>query len=121
MRDDTKSCATCGRVIEWRKKWAASWDDVKYCSTSCRRDKPNRTDRALEAAIMALIEANPGRSGVDPERALDDTPADGRGNMRERARRAARRLVADGEVEMIQRGRRVDPSTAKGTVHVRRV
>ncbi|HIK45442.1 MAG TPA: DUF2256 domain-containing protein, partial [Leptolyngbyaceae cyanobacterium M65_K2018_010] len=21
----------------WRKKWAACWDDVKYCSDRCRR------------------------------------------------------------------------------------
>ncbi|MEM1350568.1 MAG: DUF3253 domain-containing protein, partial [Myxococcota bacterium] len=103
------------------KKWAASWEDVKYCSASCRRDKPNHTDRALEDAILAELEARPGRAGVDPETVVSFVPADRRGNMRERARRAARRLVADGRVEMIQRGRPVDPSTAKGAVHVRRV
>jgi hypothetical protein len=39
----------------------------------------------------------------------------------EPARRAARRLVAAGEVEIVQGGRVVDPSTAKGPIRIRRV
>jgi hypothetical protein len=38
----------------------------------------------------------------------------------EPARMAARRLVDRGEVEVLQRGRVVDPSTAKGPVRIRR-
>jgi hypothetical protein len=33
---------------------------------------------------------------------------------------AARRLVDQGEVEIVQRGRVVDPSTAKGPLRIRR-
>jgi hypothetical protein len=32
-----KTCAQCGRPFTWRKKWAAVWDDVRYCSDRCRR------------------------------------------------------------------------------------
>lgn len=32
-----KTCAACGRPFAWRKKWAAVWDEVKYCSERCRR------------------------------------------------------------------------------------
>ena len=38
----------------------------------------------------------------------------------ERSREAARRLVADGEIVITQRGRVVDPSTAKGPIRLRR-
>ncbi len=38
----------------------------------------------------------------------------------ERARSAARRLVVIGEVEVLQGGRVVDPSTAKGPIRIRR-
>jgi hypothetical protein len=31
-----KVCATCGREFEWRRKWAACWDTVRYCSDRCR-------------------------------------------------------------------------------------
>ncbi|NCC36272.1 MAG: DUF2256 domain-containing protein [Chloroflexia bacterium] len=33
----TKICATCQRPFEWRKKWVANWDEVRYCSERCRR------------------------------------------------------------------------------------
>ncbi|MEM7616655.1 MAG: DUF2256 domain-containing protein [Pseudomonadota bacterium] len=32
-----KPCASCGRPFTWRKKWAAVWEEVRYCSDRCRR------------------------------------------------------------------------------------
>ncbi|MEJ6680620.1 MAG: DUF2256 domain-containing protein [Flavobacteriales bacterium] len=34
-----KNCATCGLSFTWRKKWAKVWENVKYCSERCRRNK----------------------------------------------------------------------------------
>lgn len=34
-----KTCAVCAKLFTWRKKWAAVWDEVKYCSERCRRSK----------------------------------------------------------------------------------
>jgi hypothetical protein len=34
-----KTCATCGKPFAWRKKWATVWDEVRYCSERCRRQK----------------------------------------------------------------------------------
>ncbi|WP_108785653.1 DUF2256 domain-containing protein [Falsiruegeria mediterranea] len=34
-----KQCRTCGRPFSWRKKWAKVWDDVRYCSERCRRNR----------------------------------------------------------------------------------
>lgn len=31
-----KVCAVCARPFTWRKKWAANWEQVKYCSDACR-------------------------------------------------------------------------------------
>ncbi|MBQ0929907.1 DUF2256 domain-containing protein [Ideonella sp. 4Y16] len=33
----SKPCAACGRPMSWRKRWAACWDEVRYCSEACRR------------------------------------------------------------------------------------
>ena len=33
-----KTCLSCGRPFAWRKKWAAAWADVKFCSERCRRN-----------------------------------------------------------------------------------
>ncbi|HNW78358.1 MAG TPA: DUF2256 domain-containing protein [Candidatus Competibacteraceae bacterium] len=32
-----KQCLGCGRPFAWRRKWAACWVEVKYCSERCRR------------------------------------------------------------------------------------
>lgn len=35
-----KLCATCNKPFSWRKKWERSWEQVKYCSGRCQRNKP---------------------------------------------------------------------------------
>lgn len=29
----------CGRPLLWRKKWEKVWDEVKYCSERCRKNR----------------------------------------------------------------------------------
>ncbi len=36
----TKVCVVCKRPFTWRRKWAAVWDEVRYCSDACRRVRP---------------------------------------------------------------------------------
>lgn len=36
----TKVCPVCKRPFAWRRKWAAVWDEVRYCSDACRRARP---------------------------------------------------------------------------------
>lgn len=115
-----KTCASCGRTITWRAKWARNWDEVRYCSDACRRRKVNAIDRRLEATILDLLE---GRTTTvcpsEAARAVGDEG--GWRELMEPARRAARRLVAAGEVEITQGGHVVDPSTARGPIRIRRV
>ena len=100
-----KTCASCGRRIEWRRKWAANWDEVRYCSDACRHRGVTAADEKLEADILERL--THARSV-----AVDGT---------EDARRAARRLVAKGEVELVQSGRVADPSTAKGPFQITKI
>ncbi|MCB1607198.1 MAG: DUF2256 domain-containing protein [Xanthomonadales bacterium] len=37
-----KPCTHCGRPMVWRRKWARSWEAVKYCSERCRRERRAR-------------------------------------------------------------------------------
>ena len=117
---EPKTCASCGRTIEWRRKWARSWDDVKYCSDACRRHKVTDTDRALEASIRSLLDSRKGGATICPSEAAREVGGEDWRDLMEPARRAARRLVAAGEVEITQGGKVVDPSTAKGPIRVRR-
>lgn len=34
-----KTCETCKRDFEWRKKWARDWANVKFCSDKCRSNR----------------------------------------------------------------------------------
>ena len=115
---EDKTCASCGRCIEWRQKWAKTWDDVRYCSDACRRRKVTAVDARLEEQLAILVR-RAGRQGVDPDDAARAVDPQAGPTRHEPARRAARRLVAAGTVVMVQNGRVVDPSTAKGPVRVR--
>ena len=115
---EDKTCASCGRRIEWRQKWAKTWDDVRYCSDACRRRKVTSVDARLEELLRALL-PKAGRQGVDPDDAARCVDPQAAQSLHEPARRAARRLVAAGAAVMVQNGRVVDPSTAKGPVRIR--
>lgn len=109
----------------WRRAWARSWDEVRFCSDACRRRRRRPVDRELEQAILALLATRAGDASICPSeaaRAVAGADADEARwrELMEPARRAARRLVAAGEVELTQRGRVVDPSTARGPIRIRR-
>ncbi|MEX2515913.1 MAG: DUF2256 domain-containing protein [Gammaproteobacteria bacterium] len=36
-----KMCCVCQRPFNWRRKWKSCWEQVKYCSERCRRQRQN--------------------------------------------------------------------------------
>ncbi|MCU1434670.1 MAG: hypothetical protein JWR71_1395 [Pseudarthrobacter sp.] len=86
-----------------------------------REKAPGKIDKQLETTILELLAARAATSTICPS---DAARAVGDGNWRELmepARRAARRLVDAGEVEITQGGSVIDPSTAKGPIRIRKV
>lgn len=84
-------------------------------------EPPSSIDRRLEASILDLLARRARTSTICPSdaaRAVGD--ADSWRELMEPARRAARRLVDRGEVEITQGGHVVDPSTATGPIRIRR-
>ncbi len=112
---------SCGREITWRRKWARDWGEVKYCSQACRGGVSGK-DRELERAILELLSRRERGATICPSEAARAVfgEAEWRKHM-EGARRAARRLVVAGVVEITQGGRAVDPSRARGPIRVRLV
>lgn len=120
MSPPERICATCGRAFSWRRAWADRWDEIRYCSRGCRTHRPGPLDRALEAEILAHLSQQPRAATVTPEQiARAVRPRDWSAHT-ERVRRAARRLVAAGAVELLQQGQVVDPSSARGAILIRR-
>ncbi len=122
-----KTCAVCGRTIEWRRKWERSWDEVRYCSEGCRRRAKSgagaSSDAALEEAILALLAERGAGKTICPSEAARRVGGEQREAwepLMEPARAAARRLHAAGRLLVMQGGHPVDPSHAKGPIRLKR-
>ena len=77
-------------------------------------------DAELERVLLQLLSQRAGGATVCPSEVARAVGAeDSWRDLMEPARRAARRLVAAGEVEITQGGKVVDPSTATGPIRVR--
>ncbi|MEU5982587.1 DUF3253 domain-containing protein [Streptomyces sp. NPDC047434] len=86
-------------------------------------DGERQTERRLERAILELLDRRAPSATICPSdaaRAVYTGDGDGWRDLMEPARRAARRLVEAGEVEITQNGRPVEPAKARGPIRIRR-
>ncbi len=118
-----KICKGCGCAFSWRKKWERDWDVIRFCSNACRGHKPGARDAELEAAIVALLAERGRDKTICPSEAAKQVGGrEARSDwesLMEPARAAARRLVAQGSIDITQGGKTVDPSRAKGPIRLR--
>ncbi|GHB80809.1 hypothetical protein GCM10010347_59510 [Streptomyces cirratus] len=87
-------------------------------------DSERQTDRHLERVILQLLDRRGPTATICPSdaaRAVYDGDDDGWRALMEPVRRAARRLVESGEVEITQGGRAVEPTKTRGPIRIRRV
>ena len=111
-------CSVCGREMTPRRRWTSRGQTPRYCSRRCRGYRLGDTDRDLEAAIRDLLEERARGASICPsEAARRVRPGDWRSLM-EPARMAARRLAARGAVVILQKGRPVNPSCARGPIRL---
>jgi hypothetical protein len=110
-----RTCAGCGRRMP---EGAAA--EARWCSAACRHHGLDDTDRQLEQRIDELLAARARDASICPSDVARSLEPDDWRPLMEPARRAARRMVARGEVEITQHGSVVDPSTAKGPIRIRR-
>lgn len=112
---ESKICESCGRDIEYRKKWARDWAQVKFCSDKCRKNK-NKHD--YRDPILALLRLRQHGQTICPSEVL---PKDQKSDttIMEHVRRSARLLAADGFIEITQKGKAVDPLNFRGPIRLR--
>lgn len=121
QRRQVKTCARCGRKMEWRKRWSKSWGEVKHCSAACSRRGLRASDKALEVAILVLLNARGEHRSICPSEAarkVAGAAGDQWKGLMEDTRNAARRLAAAGRVVITQGGAVQDPSTVKGPIRI---
>ena len=106
--------------MEFRKQWANNWEEVKYCSKACRTRRIRPVDQRLEAVIITLLSERSAQKSICPSEAARMVGENDWRALMEPSRMAARRLAVRGIVEVTQGASRVDVSTAKGPIRVRR-
>lgn len=109
-----KLCLRCGRVIQWRRKWAKDWEHVRYCSKACRSAGLTQQDHDIQRVMLEALRAD-GRLEVGAFAQAQGWDA----SQREAVRMAARRIVMEHPASLWQQGRRVDASTARGDFELR--
>ncbi len=120
MEKPIKICIVCGREFQWRKKWERNWHEVKYCSKACRSAGLKKIDRKLESTILQLLRSRQSGASICPSEAARNLGSDESQwrSLMEPARRAARRLVHQGKIDILQGGKIVDPSKFKGPIRL---
>lgn len=76
-------------------------------------------DASIEATILDLLAQRADTSSICPSDAARAIGGDGWRDLMEDTRRVARRLVAEGRVQITQSGEVVDPRTARGPIRIR--
>lgn len=114
---EEKVCTVCGRKIEYRKKWKDNWDEIKYCGEKCRRNKKSLST-GFEEKILDILRKRGADKTICPSEVLPPELKSDKVQM-EVVRKAARRLVAEGQIVITQKGVVVDPSTAKGAIRLK--
>jgi hypothetical protein len=79
----------------------------------------NDLDQALETAIMQLLTQRGTGKTICPSEAARLLDPSGWKELMDKARAAAQRLVAKGEIVVTQRGKTVDPSQVKGPIRLK--
>jgi hypothetical protein len=115
MNIENKICQSCGREIEYRKKWEKNWDQIKYCSDECRKNK-SRFD--FKDAILKKLSERDGSATICPSEVLPPEQKQDK-TMMEHVRRSARLLAESNQIEITQSGKPVDPLQFKGPVRLR--
>lgn len=121
MQKDSKPCAHCGRSFEYRKKWEKTWDQVKYCSDRCRGDSKSsgkRNSQRLQELILEKLQTRKAGLTICPSEVLEAAQKQQPPEM-EKVRQAARLLVHQGKIEILQGGKIIDPDDFRGPIRLR--
>lgn len=112
---ESKICESCGRTIEYRKKWEKNWNSIKYCSDECRKNK-NNFDYSEQ--ILNLLKQRALTSSICPSEVLPIEQKQDH-QMMEHVRRSARKLAHADLIEITQKGKPVDPENFKGPIRLK--
>lgn len=116
-------CKTCRRPFTWNEARAQDWDIAKYCSPQCSGNLAADKADELETAIMELLAERGREKSICPSEAAKRVGGTASRHdwesLMEPAREVARRMAKTGKILVTQKGKVVDPASAKGAIRLR--
>lgn len=113
-----KRCLACGRWFSWRKKWKTCWEQVAYCSKSCRGTRLSADERVLTPVLFALLEERHAPKTLCPSEVARRFSSDDWRRYMPAMRNIAGRLASFGAVAVTQRGTNIDPRVEPGPFRI---
>lgn len=117
---EEKICASCGRPMKWRKAWEKNWDTIRYCSDSCRRQKLDKRGTSIKESILQMTAKVGPQKTICPSEVARALWPEGWEDHMEEVRRVARQLHESGEIDITQKGKRVETLNFKGPIRLRK-
>lgn len=116
---EEKICFSCGRPMKWRKSWEKNWDNIRYCSDACRKQRLEKNGNFIQERILSLATERGAEKSLCPsEVARSLWPSDWEEHMEE-VRRVARLLHDKSLIEITQKGQVVKDLNFKGPIRLR--
>ena len=108
----TKHCLSCGRPFSEQKRWEENWDNIKYCSQKCRRNKWDKKFENLEKFILN----NSNLNIVEVEENYFNKK---NRDSHEIVKSACRRLHLSGKITILQKGKPILSTNFRGKYEIK--
>ena len=114
---EIKHCASCARPFERQKKFEKNWDEIKYCSSKCRREKLEKKQSDLEKLITQKLEMV---TNICPSQIAREEFGDKWKEQMEPIRCACRRLHLAEEILITQNKKAVTTLNFRGPIRIQK-
>ena len=113
---ETKHCNSCGRPFDKQKRFEKNWDEIKYCSAKCRKEKLEKNQTELEVFIIEKLSLV---SNICPSQiATEFFGKDRMKQMMEPVRCACRRLHLADKIKITQGNKPIKTLNFRGPIRI---
>ena len=114
---EIKHCNSCGRPFNKQKRHEKNWDEIKYCSAKCRKERLETKQNELEEFILEKLTTV---SNICPSQiALEIYGKETLRQMMEPVRCACRRLHLRKKIIITQSKRPIKDLNFRGPIRIK--
>ena len=116
---DIKHCSSCGRPFEKQKRFEKNWDEIKYCSAKCRKERLETKQIELEEFMLKKLTTV---SNICPSQVAEEFYGkDKMKQMMEPIRCAYRRLHLAKRLKITQKKKQLTSLNFRGPIRIEKL